>query len=97
MINNNAYGGFIVSKNIILGKPIKYSFREKSNIAQLNGWNFYSAEDDEAYVNNADNFKVLNAESVLKWRQSFTKFIMRHMEQIYVGCTKREFISDFMI
>lgn len=28
-INNNEYGGFVVSKNILAGKPIRYSFREK--------------------------------------------------------------------
>lgn len=66
MINNSDYGGFIVSKNILEGFPIKYSFREESSIPQLNGWNFYSTKDDESYVNNSDNFVVLNAESIQK-------------------------------
>ncbi len=65
-IDNSAYGGFLVSKNIISGKPVKYSFREKSSIQQLNGWNLYSSEDDEAYVNNSDNFVILGAESISK-------------------------------
>jgi hypothetical protein len=65
-INNSAYGGFLVSKNIISGKPIKYSFRESSSIPQLNGWNFYSIEDTEEYVNDSNNFVVLNAESMYK-------------------------------
>lgn len=63
-INNEAYGGFIVSKNILAGKPVGYSFREKSAIPQLNGWNFYSVEDDEAYISNSDHFVILSAESV---------------------------------
>jgi len=63
-INNDVYGGFIVSKNIINGHLIKYTFREKSNIPQLNGWNLYSEIDDEDYVNNSDNFVILSAESV---------------------------------
>jgi len=66
MVNNNEFGGFIVSNNIISGKPIRYSFREKSTISQLNGWNFYSIDDDDVYINNSDNFTILNAESVLK-------------------------------
>lgn len=66
MINNNAYGGFIVSKNIISGVSVKYSFREKSSIKQLNGWNLLSQEDDDEYVQNSNNFIIVNAESILK-------------------------------
>lgn len=66
IINNSEYGGFIVSKNIIEGQLIKYSFREKSSIQQLNGWNFFSVKDDDEYINNADNFVILSAESIYK-------------------------------
>ena len=65
-IDNIKYGGFVVSKNIILGNAIRYSFREKSKIPQLNGWNLYSEKDDEEYVNNSDNFVILNATSLFK-------------------------------
>ena len=47
MINNSDFGGFIVSNNILEGKPIRYTFREKSSIPPLNGWNLLSIEDDE--------------------------------------------------
>ena len=30
MINNSDYGGFIVSNNILEGKPIRYTFRDQS-------------------------------------------------------------------
>lgn len=63
---NSEYGGFVVSKNIIGGKPIRYSFREKSSIPQLNGWNLFSVDDDDEYVNNPNNFIILNAESISK-------------------------------
>jgi len=66
MINNDAYGGFIVSKNVYNGIPVRYSFREKSSIQQLNGWNLLSEKDDDEYVKNPDNFMILNMESVLK-------------------------------
>lgn len=65
-INNSTYGGFVVSKNIILGKPVKYSFREKSSIQQLNGWNLYSVDDNEEYINDSNNFTILSAESIYK-------------------------------
>ncbi len=32
MINNEDYGGFVVSKNILSGIPVRYSYREKSSI-----------------------------------------------------------------
>ncbi|MEG0732840.1 MAG: DUF2185 domain-containing protein [Vagococcus sp.] len=56
-INNLDYGGFVVSNNVIDGKQIRYTFREKSDIPQLNGWTIYSTEDSEEYVNEADNFQ----------------------------------------
>jgi len=65
-INNDACGGFVVSKNVFSGIPIRYSFREKSSIPQLNGWNLYSIKDDDVYVSKSDNFIILNAQSVLK-------------------------------
>ena len=63
-INNDLYGGFVVSKNIINGRPIRYSYREKSSIPQLNGWNILSDIDDDEYVSNSDNFAIINAQSV---------------------------------
>lgn len=66
MVNNDDFGGFMVSKNILDGKPIRYSFREKSSIAQLNGWTLLSIEDDDDYVNNPKNFSILGATSIQK-------------------------------
>ena len=61
---NDAYGGFMVSKNVLNGVPIRYSFRETSSIPQLNGWNLFSELDDDEYVNNPDNFVIVNAETI---------------------------------
>lgn len=65
-LNNDAYGGFVVSKNVINGIPLRYSFREESSIPQLNGWTLLSEKDDDDYVNDSDNFTILNAESMFK-------------------------------
>ncbi|ROR31428.1 uncharacterized protein DUF2185 [Mobilisporobacter senegalensis] len=66
MINNIAYGGFVVSNNILKGVPIRYSYREQSSIKQLNGWTLLSEKDDNNYVNNPKNFTIINAESMYK-------------------------------
>lgn len=65
-INNSAYGGFIISKNVNKGRPIRYSYREKSSIPQLNGWTLYSCDDDDEYVNNSSNFIVVSATTIYK-------------------------------
>lgn len=66
-INNSAYGGFLISKNVIKnGKKIRYSYREKSNISELNGWTIYSVVDDDKYVNNPDNFEIVSATTIYK-------------------------------
>ncbi|MFF2484303.1 DUF2185 domain-containing protein [Paenibacillus sp. NPDC058071] len=65
-INNSEFGGFLVSKNIVAGFPIRYSFREKSSIPQCNGWNLYSIADDDEYISNPDHFSILSAESIFK-------------------------------
>lgn len=56
-INNTAFGGFVVSENIIKGYPVRYSFREKSEIKELNGWTLYSSEDGDEFVSDSRNFK----------------------------------------
>lgn len=66
MIDNNLFGGFIVSNNVIAGKQIRYSYREKSKISKLNGWTILSVEDDNDYVSNSDNFTILGANTVNK-------------------------------
>lgn len=65
-INNDDFGGFIVSKNIMEGSPVRYSHREKSSIPALNGWTLYSMKDNDTYVNDSRNFVILNAESIKK-------------------------------
>jgi len=66
-INNEDFGGFLVSKNICENNmPIKYSYREKSHIPQLNGWNLYSEKDDEDYVGDPKNFVIISAVTMFK-------------------------------
>lgn len=62
--DDSRYGGFVVSRNVMAGLPVRYSFREESAIPQFNGWTLYSAEDDDEYIGNSDNFAVLGAGSV---------------------------------
>ena len=66
-INNDDFGGFMISKNIIENNiPLKYSFREESSIQQLNGWNLLSENDDDDYINDPNNFAIINATTLFK-------------------------------
>lgn len=63
-INDSTFGGFVVSKNVIAGRPIRYTYREKSSIENLNGWTIYSCDDTDEYVNNPNNFVIIGATSM---------------------------------
>lgn len=66
-IDDHLYGGFIVSKNVTHnGKKIKYTYREKSSIPNLNGWTIYSEIDDDDYVNEPKNFEIIGATTINK-------------------------------
>lgn len=61
------YGGFVVSKRVLGGVPVGYSYREESGIPAFNGWTLYSVEDDEAYGYDPRNFTVVGAETLKKF------------------------------
>jgi hypothetical protein len=63
-MNDIAYGGFIVSKNVLAGMPIRYTYREKSNIPQCNGWTILSPKDDQDYIRNPQNFEIVSASTI---------------------------------
>lgn len=96
-INDNAYGGFVISKNVNKGRPIRYSYREESSLPQLNGWTIYSCDDSDEYVSNSKNFVVVGASTVYKLAPVMLKYSMPHMAQIYVGYMKITLMLVFMI
>lgn len=65
-LNSDAYGGFVISKNIQNGVPVRYSYREKSSISQLNGWTLLSESDDDEYIRNPENFAIVSVQSIFE-------------------------------
>lgn len=63
-MNDIAYGGFIVSKNVLKGMPIRYTYREKSNLPQCNGWTILSQKDDEDFIRDPTNFEIVSASTI---------------------------------
>lgn len=70
---SDVYGGFVFSKNIMLGKPVRFTFREKSSISALNGWTLYSCDDDDEYIANPDNFQIVGKETIKKYAPMLLK------------------------
>ena len=64
MLNNSQYGGFFVSKNVLNGVPIGYTFREESDLSPLNGWTIFSSQDDDDYVNDPRNFEIVSGQTM---------------------------------
>ena len=62
---NLAYGGFVVSKMVLYGAPIGYSFRKRMHLKELNGWTVYSVYDDDDYVSDPDNFRIVVASTLV--------------------------------
>lgn len=65
--DDSAYGGFVVSDNVLAGVPARFAFREPSGVPDLNGWTVYSDADDDAYVNDANNFTVVTASTLVRF------------------------------
>lgn len=68
--NNNEtdiYGGFILSKNVLNGILVGYTFREEKNQKKLNGWTIYSINDNDEYVSNPDNFEIVSIDTIKKY------------------------------
>ena len=70
---NDAYGGFVFSKNILLGKPVRFTFREESDIPELNGWTLYSCDDDDEYVADPENFQIVGEDTIKKYAPMLLK------------------------
>lgn len=62
--NVSDYGGFMLSKNVMNGRRIRYTYREKSQIPVLNGWTIYSDIDDDEYVSDPDNFIIVGVNTI---------------------------------
>lgn len=70
-MDNKKYGGFLVSKNVLLGAAIRYTYREKSDVPELNGWTVYSINDDDEYVNDSSNFEIIGMSTLVQFAPVF--------------------------
>ena len=48
------------------GEPVKFLYREKPIDKDDSGWRVFSGTEDQAYVENPDNFLIHNASSIIE-------------------------------
>ena len=60
--------GYIIASNevMLLRKPIGYVYREKPGNEEDSGWRVFSGEETQEYANDAENFAMYNASTVVE-------------------------------
>jgi len=65
-MNTIDVGYVIVSKEITNeNKPVGYFYREEPDNDRDSGWRFFSGEENQSYVDDANNFSKFNASTLL--------------------------------
>lgn len=105
-IDNSYFGGFVISKNITKnGMKAKRIFRKESSIAQCNGWNIYSENDDQEYISNPSNFEIVTAETVARFIPEIlnvfnapygTSLSVKYNNDVFVGFVDEKTGKDVM-
>ena len=61
----DAFGYVIASKMLVNNKlPVKYMYREQGK-GQDSGWRFFCGDEDQDYVDNADNLAIFDIKTIL--------------------------------
>jgi hypothetical protein len=60
--------GYIVASNEVARerKPVGYLYREAPDNANDSGWRVFSGEETQEYADNAENFAMYNATTILE-------------------------------
>ena len=64
---NPVFDGVCLASAYIMqdGKPVGFMYREKPEEELDSGWRFLSGEEDDAYLDNEDNYGVYDIEAVI--------------------------------
>jgi hypothetical protein len=69
--------GYIIASNevMVLGKPIRYAYREEPDNDQDSGWRVLSGEETPEYAEDANNFAQYNATTVIQHEPAFAPLL----------------------
>jgi hypothetical protein len=91
------YGACIATDHITVdGKKVGYMYREEpsENIPADNGWRFFSGEESQEYVDNANNSCLYDTNTIVNYDQSITPFLSAPIGSAFCKNEKGEFIEE---
>ncbi|WP_020600612.1 DUF2185 domain-containing protein [Spirosoma panaciterrae] len=69
-------GGCLASDKIVVeGLPVGYMYREESDVAQDNGWRFFSGTESEEYINDAQNIAYYSVNTIANYDPSILPYL----------------------
>ena len=69
--------GYIIASHdvMILGKPVRYFYREEPDSNDDSGWRFFSGEETQEYADEAGNFSMYNAKDIVHFQPNISRFL----------------------
>lgn len=66
---------FASNKITIDGLKVGYMYREEPTDATDSGWRFFSGTESQAYVDNPDNFKIYDVNTIVNYDDSIIPYL----------------------
>jgi len=91
------YGACMATDHITVeGKKIGYMYREEpsESMAADNGWRFFSGEESQEYVDNADNSCFYDTNTIANYDESITPYLEAPIGSAFAKNENGEFIED---
>lgn len=69
--------GYVIAPKIIVDqkKKIHFMYREEPSNLQDSGWRFFSGEEEQEYVDNPDNLKIYDVNTIIKIDPDIEEFL----------------------
>ena len=69
--------GFCIASDKITkgGKKVGYMYREKGDVDSDSGWRFFAGDEDEAYLNDANNFDIFSLNTICNYDENIIKYL----------------------
>jgi hypothetical protein len=95
MIKNAKGNGCIVSNKILKENyMIGYMYREDPNNPPDSGWRFLAGNEDEEYMNNANNFNIVDLQTICQIDKNVELYLNSNIGTSYIRNAKQLFELD---
>lgn len=91
------FGACIATDHITVeGKKVGYMYREQPsvNVPADNGWRFFSGEETQEYVDDANNSSFYDTNTIANYDPSITPYLKSPVGSAFIRNSKGEFIED---